>query len=83
MIPATEQARHTSEVGIAEAALGRTRAAERLQAAQLCRQALHAPFDAIVSVRAADVGQWLEPGDAIYTLDDGSLSLSKEAARAF
>lgn len=70
VIPATEQARRSSEVGIAEAALGRTRAAERLQAARLRRHALHAPFDAIVSARAADVGQWLEPGDAVFTLVD-------------
>lgn len=70
VIPATEQARRMSEVGIAEAALGRTRAAERLQAARLQRHALHAPFDAIVSARAADVGQWIEPGDAVYTLVD-------------
>ncbi|MDO9597482.1 MAG: efflux RND transporter periplasmic adaptor subunit [Azoarcus sp.] len=70
VIPATEQARRSSEVGIAEAALGRTRAAERLQAARLRRHALHAPFDAIVSARAADVGQWLEPGDSVFTLVD-------------
>lgn len=70
VIPATEQARRTSEVGIAEAALGRARATERLQAARLRRHALHAPFDAIVSARAADVGQWLEPGDAVFTLVD-------------
>lgn len=70
VIPATEQARRTSEVGIAEAALGRARAAERLQEARLRRHALHAPFDALVSARAADVGQWLEPGDAVFTLVD-------------
>lgn len=72
VIPATEQARRTSEVGIAEAALGRARANERLQAARLSRHALYAPFDALVSARAADVGQWLEPGDAVFTLVDTS-----------
>lgn len=70
IIPATEQARRASEVGIAEAALGRARAAERLQAARLRRHALHAPFDGIVSARAADAGQWVEPGDAVFTLVD-------------
>ena len=70
VIPATEQARRASEVGIAEAALVRARAAERLQAARLRRHALHAPFDAVVSARAADAGQWVEPGDAVFTLVD-------------
>lgn len=70
VIPATEQARRSSEVGIAEAAVGRARAAERLQAARLRRHVLEAPFDAIVSARAADVGQWVEPGDTAFTLVD-------------
>lgn len=70
VITATEQARRTSEVGIAEAAAGRARAAERLQAARLSRHDLLAPFDAVVSARAADVGQWVEPGDPVFTLVD-------------
>ncbi len=72
VIPATEQARRASEVGIAEAAVGRARAAQRLQAARLSRHVLHAPFDALVSARAADVGQWLEPGDPVFTLVDSA-----------
>lgn len=70
VITATEQARRTSEVGIAEAAVGRAHAAERLQAARLRRHALYAPFDGIISARLADAGQWVEPGDAAFTLVD-------------
>lgn len=70
VIPATEQERRASEVDIAEAALARVKASERLQQAMVRRHALYAPFDGIVSARSVDAGQWVEPGDAVFTLVD-------------
>jgi RND family efflux transporter MFP subunit len=68
VIAETEKTRRASEVDIAEAALVRARAAEALQRARLNRHVLRAPFDGIVSARNVDVGEWVSPGDAVYTL---------------
>lgn len=69
-IPATEVSRRESEAGIAEAALARVRATEQLQAARLRRHAVHAPIGGVVSARAVETGQWVEPGTAVFTLVD-------------
>tara|TARA_R110002049_G_scaffold72496_9_gene187688 strand:- start:649 stop:1725 length:1077 start_codon:yes stop_codon:yes gene_type:complete len=70
VIASTEVERRSSEVDISGSALARARAEEALQAARLRRHELHAPFDAIVAARRVDAGQWVQPGDAVFTLVD-------------
>lgn len=67
-IAATEVSRRESEAGIAEAALARYRAAEQLEAARLQRHRIVAPISGIVSERAVETGQWVEPGVPVFTL---------------
>src|SRR5690606_18523470 len=55
---------------IAEATLTRFRATEQLHAARLARHSVLAPITGVVSERAVEAGQWVEPGDAVLTLVD-------------
>ncbi len=69
-IARTELRRRESEVGIAEAMLQRARASESLAAARVVRHRITAPIDGVVSSRSVDVGQWVDPGTAVFSLVD-------------
>jgi membrane fusion protein (multidrug efflux system) len=44
-------------------------------AAQVAKKSIHAPFDGVVGLRKIDVGQYLQPGQAIVNLQDLSTLL--------
>ena len=69
-IAASEVRRLESQAETAQAVLARIRSAAALARARLERHRLLAPFDGIISARAVDAGQWVTPGDAVFTLVD-------------
>ncbi|SDR69950.1 RND family efflux transporter, MFP subunit [Halopseudomonas xinjiangensis] len=82
-IARTELRRRESEVGIAEAMLQRTRASESLAAARVARHRITAPIDGVVSSRSIDVGQWVDPGTAVFSVvDTDELWLDFQAPQA-
>lgn len=69
-IAATEVSNRESEKAQAEARLARLEAEERRQEARLARHRIRAPFSGIISDRASDPGEWVDPGDTLLTLVD-------------
>ena len=69
-IARTELQRRESEAAIAEATLQRARASESLAAARVARHVIVSPIDGVVSSRAVDVGQWVDPGTAVFSVVD-------------
>ena len=57
-----------AEVLSDEAALAASRAASREQQAIVARHTLKAPFAGVISVRHADLGEWVNPGDGLLEL---------------
>lgn len=57
-----------SEVIEDEAELARVRAVAGLSRATLERHELKAPFDGVISARAAEVGEWVTTGSAVFDL---------------
>lgn len=57
-----------SEVIEDEAELARARAVAGLSQATLERHELKAPFDGVISARAAEVGEWVTTGSAVFDL---------------
>lgn len=69
-IARTEVQRRESEAAIAEATLKRAQASQSLAAARLARHEIAAPIDGVVSDRSVDVGQWVDPGTAVFAVID-------------
>lgn len=69
-IAATEVGARRSQLAAAEATLARLQADRELQRTIIERHQIRAPFDGVVSVRLADAGEWVEPGDELLTLVD-------------
>lgn len=57
-----------AEVLTDEAGLAASRAASREQEAIVARHTLKAPFAGVVSVRHAELGEWVNPGDGLFEL---------------
>ncbi len=57
-----------AEVAIKQAALQRQQAEQRRQQAVVERHWVKAPFEGVISERHADVGEWIEPGNPVFTL---------------
>ena len=55
-------------VAIEEAALAAAQAERREQRALLARHTVKAPFDGVISARFSELGEWLNPGDAVFDL---------------
>jgi HlyD family secretion protein len=60
----------TANVGLAQANEAATAARLRLDEVTLGYTTLRAPFDGVIAVREAELGQLAGPGVAIFTLDD-------------
>jgi HlyD family secretion protein len=60
----------TANVGLAQANEAATAARLKLDEVMLGYTTLRAPFDGVISVREAELGQLAGPGVAIFTLDD-------------
>ena len=67
-ISASELKSLQAEVNIANANLQRYVAEKRLQEARVERHVLTAPFSGIISQKYVEVGEWINPGDAIAEL---------------
>lgn len=57
-----------AEVEVDAAEQKRRLVEEHKQQAQVERHTLKAPFAGVISERAAELGEWIEPGDAVLTL---------------
>lgn len=57
-----------AEVEVDAAELKRRLAEEHKQQAQVERYSLKAPYAGVISERAAELGEWIEPGDEVLTL---------------
>lgn len=55
-------------VAIEEAALAAARAERNEQRALLARHSVKAPFDGLISARYSELGEWINPGDAVFDL---------------
>lgn len=66
--PKNEVEARLAEVEIDTAALANSRANEARAKAVLDRHKLKAPFDGIISKKMVEVGQWVEPGTAVFEL---------------
>ncbi|UAW99951.1 efflux RND transporter periplasmic adaptor subunit [Halopseudomonas nanhaiensis] len=55
---------------MAEAALKRAQASQSLAAARVARHEIVAPINGVVSDRSVDVGQWVDPGTAVFAVVD-------------
>jgi len=66
-IPQTTLRARAAQVSIEEAALARLDAERRMQAELIARHQLLAPFDGVVAAKLAEVGEWVEPGDAVLS----------------
>lgn len=67
-IAQSEVSARESAATLAAAKLQEARADARIAAEQLARHQLKAPFDGVISGRSTDMGQWLNPGDHVFTL---------------
>ena len=67
-IAQTEVSARESAATLATARVQEARAEARIAAEQLAKHQLKAPFDGVISARWTDVGQWLNPGDQVFTL---------------
>lgn len=68
----------------AEAQLAQVNASHRLQQERLNRHSLKAPFDGVIAVRHIDLGEWITPQDAAFTLvDQGDLRLTIEIPQQY
>ena len=57
-----------AEVQIKQAAVSKQLAEERRQLATVKRHRVVAPFDGVISERMTEIGEWIDPGDPIFTL---------------
>ncbi|KUJ80266.1 HlyD family secretion protein [Microbulbifer flavimaris] len=69
-ISETEVLALTSEVRIREAELRAARIEAERQSALLRRHQVSAPFDGAIAQRMAELGEWVEPGVALFELVD-------------
>lgn len=69
-IAASERRQRESTLAAAQATLEARRADYQLTQLQLERHQVRAPFDAMVTQRESDVGEWVDPGDTLLTLVD-------------
>lgn len=67
-LPRTQAEAATAESSIAAAAVARLEAELRLQQAVVERHRLNAPFDGVIRARHVDLGEWVQPGDAVFDL---------------
>lgn len=67
-ISVNELSLREAEVEVDAAELKRRQAEQQKQQAQVARHSLKAPFPGVISERTAEVGEWIEPGDAVLTL---------------
>ncbi|AQT60036.1 efflux RND transporter periplasmic adaptor subunit [Cellvibrio sp. PSBB023] len=67
-IAQSEVSARESAATLAVARLQEARADAGIAAEQLARHQLKAPFDGVISARWTDLGQWLTPGDQVFTL---------------
>lgn len=67
-IAQSEVSARESAAKLAMARLQEARADARIAAEQLAKHHLKAPFDGVISARWTDLGQWLNPGDQVFTL---------------
>lgn len=67
-IAQSEVSARESSARLAGARLDEARAEVQIAAEQLAKHRLLAPFDGVISERVTDLGQWLNPGDAVFTL---------------
>ncbi len=67
-IAQSEVSARESAATLAKARVQEARAAAAIAAEQLAKHQLKAPFDGVISARWTDVGQWLNPGDQVFTL---------------
>lgn len=67
-IAQSEVSARESAAKLAAARLDEARAEVSIAAENLARHRLVAPFDGVISQRLTDVGQWLNPGDAVVAL---------------
>lgn len=67
-VAASQVATLEAEAEQAEAMLAAALADEARQAALLDRHRVHSPFSGVISARHVDVGEWLQPGDALFDL---------------
>jgi len=68
VVAATEIESRRAEVAMLEASLAAARAAVRQRQEVLARHTIRAPFSGVVSERPAEIGEWVNPGDALLRL---------------
>jgi RND family efflux transporter MFP subunit len=67
-LPRTQAEAAAAEAAIAAVAVSRLEAELRLQQAVVDRHRLNAPFDGVIRARHVDLGEWVQPGDAVLDL---------------
>lgn len=69
-IAASEQRQRQNALAAAEATLAAQQAELALWALRVTRHAITAPFDALITQRDIQLGEWVSPGDTLMTLVD-------------
>ncbi|MCK0716364.1 efflux RND transporter periplasmic adaptor subunit [Chromohalobacter sarecensis] len=69
-IAASEQRQRQNALAAAEAALAAQRAEQALWELRVSRHEVTAPFDALITQRDTQLGEWVTPGDTLMTLVD-------------
>lgn len=67
-IAQSEVSARESNAKLATARVLEARADAGIAAEQLAKHQLKAPFDGVINARWTDLGQWLNPGDQVFTL---------------
>ncbi|MFN2410655.1 MAG: efflux RND transporter periplasmic adaptor subunit [Halomonas sp.] len=69
-IAASEQRQRQNALAAAEATLAAQQAEHGLWALRITRHEIIAPFDALITQREVELGEWVSPGDTLMTLVD-------------
>ncbi|MDO0947142.1 efflux RND transporter periplasmic adaptor subunit [Chromohalobacter israelensis] len=69
-IAASEQRQRQNALAAAEATLDAQQAAQALWELRITRHEITAPFDALITRRDTELGEWVTPGDTLLTLID-------------
>jgi len=69
-IAASEQRQRQNTLAAAEATLNAQKAEQGLWELRVSRHDITAPFNALITQRESDVGEWVTPGDTLMTLVD-------------
>lgn len=67
-LPETRLAAAEAEVELAAASLARLEAMRREASERLARHRVTAPFDGVIAQRHANLGEWVDTGDALFEL---------------